>query len=288
MPDSYSELLDATIKYVRTLKDQGVKWLPLSSPAAVDMGSLVSERAKRPAQPGSPQAPATHASGSESAHCSADAVQPGGPVTKAEAIAELRQRTFLCQRCPHLAASRTNVVFGAGSLDAALMFVGEAPGADEDARGEPFVGAAGHVLTRIIKAMELSRDSVYIANILKCRPDTPAQSSGNRKPTHEEMQTCLPYLLEQVRLVQPQVIVALGATAMEGLFGKPTAISRARGRWHQYEGISVMPTYHPAYLLHNESLERKREVWEDMLAVLERLGLPISDKQRAYFTRARS
>ena len=120
-------------------------------------------------------------------------------------MTELRQRAVACVKCPHLVKSRKNVVFGVGDINAQLMFVGEAPGADEDAQGEPFVGAAGQLLTRIIKAMGLSRENVYIANILKCRPDTPGQAYGNRKPTGDEMKTCLPYLLEQIDLIRPKV-----------------------------------------------------------------------------------
>jgi uracil-DNA glycosylase len=202
------------------------------------------------------------------------------------AMARLREQVLLCAKCPHLVRSRKTVVFGAGSIHSSLLFVGEAPGADEDAQGEPFVGAAGQLLTKIIKAMGFSRDTVYIANVLKCRPDTPGQFSGNRKPTGKEMSTCLPYLLEQIKVIQPRVIVALGATAMEGLFGKPLAISRARGHWHQFDGIPVMPTYHPSYLLHNQALSRRREVWEDMLAALHKLGVPVTEKQRGYFSKA--
>lgn len=198
----------------------------------------------------------------------------------------LRQRASVCRKCTHLAASRRNVVFGVGDIHSPLMFVGEAPGADEDAQGEPFVGKAGQLLTRIIQTMGLDRDRVYIANILKCRPDTPGQSSGNRKPTPSEMATCLPYLLEQIDVIQPKVIVALGATAVEGLFGKTEGITRARGKWLSFRDTPVMPTYHPAYLLRNQAITEKRKVWEDMLAVMERLGLPISEKQRGYFLKA--
>lgn len=165
------------------------------------------------------------------------------------------------------------------------MFVGEAPGADEDKQGEPFVGAAGQLLTKIIQTMGLSRESVYIANILKCRPDTPGQSSGNRKPTPEEMQTCIPYLHEQIDTIQPKVLVALGATAVEGLLGKTIGITRLRGNWRAYRGIPLMPTYHPAYLLRNQSLDEKRRVWEDMLQVMEKLEMPVSEKQRNFFLR---
>src|SRR5207249_8909506 len=190
---------------------------------------------------------------------------------------------LVCVKCSHLAASRKNVVFGVGDAASPLMFVGEAPGADEDVQGEPFVGKAGQLLTRMIQTMGFTRDTVYIANILKCRPDTPGQAFGNRKPTADEMNTCLPYLLAQIDLIGPQVIVALGATAVEGLLGQTGGITRLRGHWLTFHGIPVMPTYHPAYLLRNESAGEKRKVWEDMLQVLERLGRPISQKQRGYF-----
>jgi DNA polymerase len=191
-----------------------------------------------------------------------------------------------CVKCSHLAAARKNVVFGVGDINAQLMFVGEAPGADEDEQGEPFVGRAGELLTKIIQTMGLTRESVYIANILKCRPDTPGQGSGNRKPTPEEMQTCIPYLHEQIDLIRPRVIVALGATAVDGLLGKTMGITKLRGNWRTYRGIPLMPTYHPAYLLRNQALSEKRRVWEDMLQVMERLEMTISQKQRNYFLKA--
>jgi uracil-DNA glycosylase family 4 len=166
------------------------------------------------------------------------------------------------------------------------MFVGEAPGADEDVQGEPFVGRAGQLLTKIIEAMGLSRSTVYIANILKCRPDTPGETSGNRKPTPQEMQTCIPYLHEQIDIIQPKVLIALGGTAIEGLLGKTTGITRLRGVWQTYRGIPLMPTFHPSYLLHNQVMSQKRQVWEDMMQVMEKLGMTISEKQRNFFTRA--
>jgi uracil-DNA glycosylase len=198
-------------------------------------------------------------------------------------MAELRRRAAVCLKCPHLAESRKNVVFGVGDIHAPLMFVGEAPGADEDAQGEPFVGAAGQLLTRIIRTMGLSRETVYIANILKCRPDTPGQSAGNRKPTADEMKTCLPYLLAQIDLIRPKVLVALGATAIEGLLGAGGGIGKLRGRFQTFRDIPLMPTFHPAYLLRNQALAEKRKVWEDMLQVMEKLQMPISEKQRGYF-----
>jgi DNA polymerase len=164
------------------------------------------------------------------------------------------------------------------------MFIGEAPGADEDRQGEPFVGRAGQLLTKILKAMNLTREDVYIANILKCRPDTPGGSSGNRPPTPREMETCRPYLLEQIQIIQPSVLVALGAVAVEGLLGMRRTMRELRGRWHSYNGIPLMITYHPAYLLRNQAPSEKRKVWEDMLQVLERLEQPITERQRNYFT----
>lgn len=206
--------------------------------------------------------------------------------TRIEKLAHLAEKVKPCQLCPHLAASRTQTVFGVGSPDAKLMFVGEAPGADEDAKGEPFVGAAGQLLTKMIAAMGLSREQVYIANVLKCRPDMPKGSTGNRKPTPAEMHTCLPYLLAQIEIIQPTMLVALGATAVEGLFGpfqQGTSIGRLRGKFMDFRGTPVMPTYHPSYLLRNQSIAEKRKVWEDLLLSMEKLELPISDKQRNYF-----
>ncbi len=204
-------------------------------------------------------------------------------LNKNEALDEMRARVSVCQKCPHLATTRTQTVFGVGNPDADLMFVGEAPGADEDRQGEPFVGAAGQLLTKIITATGLKRSDVYIANILKCRPDTPGQTYGNRKPTSDEMATCIPFLHEQIDLIRPKVLVALGATAVEGLLGKTIGITKLRGNWREYRGIPLMPTYHPAFLLRNQAPSEKRKVWEDMLLVLEKLGRPITEKQRRYF-----
>ena len=143
---------------------------------------------------------------------------------KADLLAAVGDRVRACSKCAHLACSRTQTVFGVGNPNADLMFIGEAPGADEDQQGEPFVGRAGQLLTRILKAMNFGREDVYIANILKCRPDMPAGSFGNRPPTPKEMQTCRPYLVEQIDIIQPSVLVALGAVAVEGLLGTRAAM----------------------------------------------------------------
>ncbi|HWY52704.1 MAG TPA: uracil-DNA glycosylase [Chthoniobacterales bacterium] len=202
---------------------------------------------------------------------------------KIDKLAAVQERVRPCTKCPNLASSRTQTVFGVGNPDADIMFVGEAPGADEDAQGEPFVGRAGQLLTKIIKAMGFARGQVYIANILKCRPDVPAGSFGNRPPTPREMQTCRPYLMEQIDIIKPKVIVALGAVAVEGLLGTRAPMRELRGRWDSFNGTPLMITYHPAYLLRNQSPSEKRKVWEDMMQVLERLEKPISEKQRSYF-----
>ncbi len=204
-------------------------------------------------------------------------------LSKTERLAQLAAITAGCVKCPHLAASRRNVVFGVGNPEAELMFVGEAPGVDEDAQAEPFVGRAGQLLTKIVQTMGYAREDVFIANILKCRPDTPDQPSGNRPPTVGEMQTCLPYLEEQVEIVGPRVLVALGNTAARGLLAVDRPMRELRGRWHEYRGTPVMVTYHPSYLLRNQALGEKRKTWEDMLLVKERLGHEIAERARSYF-----
>jgi DNA polymerase len=198
----------------------------------------------------------------------------------------LREAVKVCRKCEHLADFRTQTVFGIGNPNAELMFVGEAPGADEDKQGEPFVGRAGELLTKIINAMGLSRDDIYIANVLKCRPDMEPGAPGNRPPTAEEMQRCLPYLREQIAIIQPRVLVALGKTAMAGLTGADEAMGAMRGRWFKFENIPLLATYHPSYLLRNGSNSEKRKVWEDMMLVMEKLGMPISEKQRGFFRSA--
>lgn len=178
------------------------------------------------------------------------------------ALTALRAEIGDCTRCVLHTLGRRQVVFGVGNPSADLMFVGEAPGGDEDIKGEPFVGAAGQLLTKIIEAINLRREDVYIANVIKCRPP------GNRNPDPVEVQTCSPFLLRQIAIVRPRIIVCLGAFAAHTLLGSDAPISRLRGRLHDYrDGIRIMPTYHPAYLLPNRSPEKKREVWEDMKIV---------------------
>jgi len=171
---------------------------------------------------------------------------------------DIRTAVENCRACS-LHESRTNVVFGAGNEKARLVFVGEAPGADEDRQGQPFVGRAGQKLTQIIEAIGLSRSEVYITNVLKCRPP------GNRNPLPEEVRACEPYLVEQLRLIKPKIICALGTFAAQTLLRSDRSISNLRGRFHTYQGIKLMPTYHPAFLLRNPRF--KRSVWEDVKRV---------------------
>ncbi len=185
---------------------------------------------------------------------------------KKTALAELEKKFKSCTLCP-LSATRTNVVFGAGNSAARLMFIGEAPGFDEDRQALPFVGAAGQLLTKIIQAMKLTREEVYIANCLKCRPPQ------NRNPLPEEIAACNPVLSEQIRIIQPEIICALGKFAAQTLLQTEEPISRLRGRFFDWNGTKLMPTFHPAYLLRNPG--DKKLVWEDMKKIMKELGISL-------------
>ncbi|MFH1481390.1 MAG: uracil-DNA glycosylase [Pseudomonadota bacterium] len=181
-------------------------------------------------------------------------------------LEELRAIIGDCRRCK-LWHGRANLVFGEGTPQARLVFVGEGPGKEEDLEGKPFVGEAGRLLTRIIHAMGLTREEVYICNVVKCRPP------NNRDPEEDEIRTCIPFLRKQLDLIRPQVICALGRVAARGLLEKEIKITQERGKWQSYEGIPVMPTYHPAYLIRNPSA--KRPVWEDVQKIMTLLGMEV-------------
>ncbi len=181
-------------------------------------------------------------------------------------------------------------VLGVGSLDATIMFIGEAPGLEEENQGEPFVGPAGQLLTKMIQAMGLAREEVYIGSIMNWRPLAPntpddAEQNGNHPPTAEELAFCLPFLRAQIEIVQPKVLVALGATAAQGLLGAGSfkALPEVRGKWHDFSGTPVMVTYHPTYILRNNSNRSKRMIWEDLLKVMQQVQLPVSERQQGYF-----
>jgi len=193
---------------------------------------------------------------------------------KHETLEQIRKSLGDCQRCK-LGATRKNLVFGVGNPNARLVFVGEGPGADEDTQGEPFVGDAGRMLNRIIAAMELKREDVYICNVVKCRPPQ------NRPPEPDEVSSCSPFLLRQLASVRPEAIVALGTSASQALLQSKVAISKLRSKFHDFHGIPLMPTYHPSYLLRTGgNSDSFWSVWDDMTQVLQLLKLPVPVKSR--------
>lgn len=202
--------------------------------------------------------PIPHPSGGERVQ-----IAPPPVALDMNSLDELRPAVLGCRRCP-LAETRHNVVFGEGDPHAKLMFIGEGPGYDEDMQGRPFVGKAGQLLNRMIEAMQFAREEVYIANVVKCRPP------GNRVPSPDEAVACIGYLKKQIELIRPEVIVLLGATAVNFLLGRREGITRLRGKWLGFDGIPVMPTFHPAYLLRQESA--KREAWADLQQVMKVFG----------------
>lgn len=202
--------------------------------------------------------------------------EPPPATARPESLEQIRKNLGDCQRCK-LGKTRKNLVFGVGNPKARLVFVGEGPGADEDLQGEPFVGAAGQVLNRLITNMGLKREDVYICNVVKCRPP------GNRDPEPDEVAACSPFLVRQLKAINPEVIVALGKPAAHTLLETREAISRLRGRFRDFHGIPLMPTYHPSYLLRKQkegSSEAFWEVWDDMTQVLQLLKLPVPEKNR--------
>ncbi len=223
------------------------------------------------------------------AESSAEPAAPQAPTlvpegtTKAEKLAWLQERAKNWEPARKLDSLRETMVFAVGSPDAKLVFVGEAPGSEEERLREPFVGPAGQLLTKIIQAMGIGRSDVYISNIVKFRPALPNQGESNRKPTSEEMASCVAFVKAEIEVIQPKVVVALGGSAAEGLLGLTGAVSRMRSQFHDFTGIPTMVTFHPSYLLRNKQLTERRKVWEDMLLVMEKLEMPISSKQRAFF-----
>lgn len=230
-----------TLLYLRTLKEDGVEYVHIENkPAGL--------------QPG------FSARGPEAKNLVSD---PGAVISEDAGIEELRKQVLKCELCPELAKTRNKVVFGSGNIHAKLVFVGEAPGADEDRQGLPFVGRAGQLLTKIIEAMGMTRDQVFICNVLKCRPP------NNRPPAPGEVVHCRPYLKRQLEIIKPKVIVALGNHAVKALLQTEQGISGLRGTFRDYEGIPMMCTYHPAYLLRSPG--EKRKVWKDMKQVMQLL-----------------
>lgn len=246
-------------QFVETAQLLGVDFVPVANPHSHPHSPPLSP----PHSHLSP--PAGIADGADGAGARAEDASEPRP-DPAAALAALRERYEREGRVPKLITGWTNIVFGVGDPDADLMFVGEAPGADEDAAGEPFVGRAGQKLNEMIRAMGLSREEVYIANVLKVRPP------NNRTPSAEEAAADGPWLLEQINIIQPRVILTLGKPAAHFLLGRSDAMGDLRGRWFEHRGIPVMPTYHPAYLLRAYTAENRKKVWSDLQQALSRLG----------------
>jgi uracil-DNA glycosylase family 4 len=249
--------LRQTRQHLATLKAAGVEWLPKASP-----GPPANET---PTAPPDPPASLRHEPAGNSAESA-----PADLDQRRHELTVLADQVKGCTRCAELASTRTQTVFGVGALGAELCFIGEAPGADEDAQGEPFVGAAGQLLNRIIAACGMKREEVYICNILKCRPP------GNRQPLPDEAAHCREHLDRQLELVRPKYICCLGATAAQNLLNTTQSIGKMRGRFLEYRNIPVLCTYHPAYLL--RSPEKKKDVWEDMKRLLAHMGRPVPAK----------
>jgi DNA polymerase len=260
------------LEYLKQLEHQGVTHIPINDHARVILRELYTRGSAR--SPNSSKTPPTSST--------ASIVATGG--SAAEKIASLAATAGSWEPARALGTLRQTMVFSVGNPEADLMLVGEAPGFQEEQKKEPFVGPAGNKLDQILKAMGLSRSAVYISNVCKFRPATRNQTTNNRKPSPKEMATSIPFLKAEIEVVKPRVIIALGASAAEGLLESTRSVGQLRGSWHQFQGIPLRVTYHPSYLLRQEDgLNEKRKVWEDMLAVMEKLGLPISEKQRGYF-----
>jgi DNA polymerase len=237
------------------------------------------------ARQGGPPAPAPVPAPPSAPEPSAPAAAEAEPEMSVEQKLEyLRQRAADWKPARRLGTLRDTMVFAVGNPRARLMLVGEAPGYEEERQGEPFVGPAGQLLTRILGAMGLQRSDVYISNVCKFRPSMGEnQGTANRAPSPEELAACLPLIMAEIRAIQPACIVCLGGSSAKGLLGTQQGVNALRGRWMECQGVPVRVTYHPSYLLRNEALSARRALWEDMLEVMERLGMPVSEKQRNYF-----
>jgi len=276
--------LNALTEELRRLKACGVDRVSVSGDGLEALRRSVEGR---PSAAGPVRAPAPAAAPAQAAPSAPVVALPEG--SKETRWAALRQLVADDPVCRSKLRPGKKVVLGVGNLDAAIMFVGEAPGAEEEVQGEPFVGPAGQLLNRMIGGMGLSRSDVYIGNILNWRPDLPVGpdgvQTGNRPPTESEMAHCLPYLRAQIEIVNPLLLVALGSSAAKGLLGPRAfgALGEVRGRWHDLGGRPLMVTYHPSYVLRNPTNRTKRLIWEDLLKVMERASLPLSEKQRRFF-----
>ncbi len=282
-----SRPVDAVIEFLQAQQTRGISHVYLDEGARDGLRELL----RRNRNATTTAAPSARAPGGPAA---APAAAPPPAVaqqvvlvegaSKVDRLDSLRQQAATWQAARALGTLRDTLVFGVGNPEARLMLVGEAAGYEEEKKGEPFIGPAGRKLDDILKAMGLSREEVYLSNIVKFRPATPRQTTNNRKPSEAEIAACLPLVHGEIAVVRPACIVALGSTAAEALLGLGGPLSAMRGSWHAFEGIPLRVTYHPSYLLQSSAGPAiKRQVWEDMLMVMEELILPISAKQRGFF-----
>ncbi len=204
--------------------------------------------------------------------------------SKKEQIASLKRQVVKWPAVSALTDLRKTMVFSVGNPDADIMLIGEAPGYDEERLGEPFVGQAGQKLDGILKAMGVDRKNTYITNIVKYRPAMPNQTTNNRQPTSEELHAFMPFIRKEIEIVAPKVIIALGVTSAQALLASNESVASLRGKFHQFNGIPLRVSFHPSYILQNEATSEKRKIWEDMLAVMDLLKMPVSEKQRGFFT----
>lgn len=258
----------ALIQQLESWQQAGVTHVKKPSPSAArapSKPSAVVEKAAAPAKPASVPNICSPASLSAADKLSAS---PLSLEQKLAGLDIIREEVVACTRCPHLAGTRTQTVFGVGNANTRLCFVGEAPGADEDAQGVPFVGRAGQKLNDIIRACTLKREEVYILNVLKCRPP------GNRTPEEDEIANCRGFLDRQLEIIRPEFICCLGAVAAQAILSSTLSIGRLRGNFHDYRGIPVVCTYHPSYLLRNPAA--RRDVWEDMKMLMQRMGIDVN------------
>ena len=268
------------LDYLHTLQGRGVQRLAVDDDARGILRQWMLH-----ARQGGPPAPAPVPAPPSAPEPSAPAAAEAEPEMSVEQKLEyLRQRAADWKPARRLGSLRDTMVFAVGNPRARLMLVGEAPGYEEERQGEPFVGPAGQLLTRILGAMGLQRSDVYISNVCKFRPSMGEnQGTANRAPSPEELAACLPLIMAEIRAIQPACIVCLGGSSAKGLLGTQQGVNALRGRWMECQGVPVRVTYHPSYLLRNEALSARRALWEDMLEVMERLGMPVSEKQRNYF-----
>lgn len=268
--------VDSIIEFLQAEQARGRSHVFLDDATRDGLRQLFIQMRKKPAPAPTALAPAEASPVSQELSISGN--------TKSEKLQSLQKQAETWAPARALGTLRESLVFASGNPDAQIMLLGDAAGYHEEKEAQPFVGPAGQKLTDILKAMSLRREDVYLSNLVKFRPSMQRQTTNNRKPSPAEMAACLPILLAEISIVQPKLIIAFGSIAAEGLLGLSSSFESMRNTWHELKGIPVRVTYHPSYLLQTDAgNEVKRALWEDMLTAMEKLEMPISEKQKAYF-----